>query len=38
MQTIVKKYPFKETAELSKLFDIVLRGHEQASGISDPSK
>jgi hypothetical protein len=28
---------FKGTGKLSKLFDIVLRGREQASGVSDPS-
>jgi hypothetical protein len=38
MQTILKKCPFTGTGKLSKLFDIVLRGNEQASRVSDPSK
>jgi hypothetical protein len=35
MKTILKKCPFKGTGKLSNLFDIVLRGHEQASGVAD---
>ncbi len=30
-----KKYPFKETGKLSKLFDMILWGHEQAGRISN---
>ncbi len=35
MKTILKKCPFKGTGKLSNLFDIVLRGHEQASGVAE---
>jgi hypothetical protein len=36
MQTIFKKYPFKGTGTPSKLFDMILRGHVQASGVKYP--
>ncbi len=38
MQTGLKKCPFKGTSKLSKPFDMILRGHERASGVSYPSK
>ncbi len=38
MKSFLKKYPFKGTGKPSKLFYLILRGHEQASGVSYPSK
>ncbi len=35
---ILTKSPIKRTGQLSKLFDMILRGHEQAFGASRPSK
>jgi hypothetical protein len=38
-QTILEKCPFRGTDEkLSKYFYMVLRGHKQASRVSDPSE
>ncbi len=34
MQTSLKKCPIKGNSKLSKPFDMILRGHEQASGVS----
>jgi hypothetical protein len=38
MKSFLKKYPFKRTGKPSELFYLILRGHEQASGVSYPSK
>jgi hypothetical protein len=38
MKTVLKKCSFKGIGKLSKLFDIVLWGHEQASGVLDLSE
>jgi hypothetical protein len=38
MKSFLKKYPFKGTGKPSKLFYLILLGHEQASGVSYPSK
>jgi hypothetical protein len=32
----LKKYPFKGTGKISKLFDMILWGYVQASGVSYP--
>jgi hypothetical protein len=38
MKSFLKKYLFKGTGKPSKLFYLILRGHEQASGVSYLSK
>ncbi len=38
IRTILKKCPFQETGMLLKFVTMVLQGHEQSSGVSDPSK
>jgi hypothetical protein len=38
MQAIMKKDPFKGSGKLSKLIEMILQGHEQGSGVSNPSQ
>ncbi len=38
MKSFLKKYPFKGTGKPAKRYYLIMRGHEQASGVSYPSK
>jgi hypothetical protein len=38
LQIFLKKYSFKGTSKLLTIFDMILRGHEWASGVSYPTR